>query len=46
MVQLGQTLDLTATAERVETPDQLRALLRMGRDRAQGFWIGYPSSFN
>ena len=45
MIQLGQTLDMTVTAEGIESPDQLRMLLRMHCDRAQGYWIGHPTNF-
>jgi diguanylate cyclase (GGDEF)-like protein len=44
MVALGRTLNLTITAEGVETPIQARVLRDAGCDRAQGFLFGRPLS--
>ena len=44
MVALGRTLDLTITAEGVETPIQARVLRDAGCDQAQGFLFGRPLS--
>jgi len=42
IVALGKTLDLTITAEGVETPAQARVLKDAGCDQAQGFLYGRP----
>jgi diguanylate cyclase (GGDEF)-like protein len=42
VVALGRTLDLTITAEGVETAAQARVLRDAGCDRAQGFLFGHP----
>ncbi len=39
---LGRTLDLSVTAEGVETEDQACALNRLGCNKAQGFLLGRP----
>jgi diguanylate cyclase (GGDEF)-like protein len=44
IVSLGRTLDLTITAEGVETPAQARALHEAGCDQAQGYLFGRPLS--
>jgi EAL domain-containing protein (putative c-di-GMP-specific phosphodiesterase class I) len=44
IVALGRTLNLTITAEGVETPAQARALSEAGCDQAQGFLFGRPIS--
>jgi len=45
IVALGRTLDLTVTAEGVETPAQANALREAGCDQAQGYLFGRPLSF-
>ena len=42
VVALGRTLDLTITAEGVETPMQAQVLRDAGCDQAQGFLFGRP----
>ena len=42
MIDLGHVLDLTVTAEGVETADELEALTALGADQAQGFYLGRP----
>ena len=44
VVALGRTLDLTITAEGVETPEQAQALKDAGCDQGQGFLFGRPLS--
>jgi diguanylate cyclase (GGDEF)-like protein len=44
IVALGKTLDLTITAEGVETPAQAQALRDAGCDHAQGYLFGRPLS--
>jgi diguanylate cyclase (GGDEF)-like protein len=44
IVALGRTLDLTVTAEGVETPAQARALSEAGCDQAQGYLFSRPLS--
>lgn len=44
IVALGKTLDLTITAEGVETPAQAQALRDAGCDQAQGYLFGRPLS--
>ena len=41
-VSLGHALDITVTAEGVETPEQLTALRTVGCDEAQGYFFGRP----
>lgn len=41
---LAHGLDLPILAEGVETQDQLRSLVRLGCDQAQGFLVGRPMS--
>jgi diguanylate cyclase (GGDEF)-like protein/PAS domain S-box-containing protein len=43
IIRLGHSLDLTITAEGVETPEQAAILHRMGCDTAQGYLYGRPS---
>jgi len=42
VVALGRTLDLTITAEGVETPEQAKALKDAGCDQGQGYLFGRP----
>jgi EAL domain-containing protein (putative c-di-GMP-specific phosphodiesterase class I) len=42
IIDLAQGLGLTATAEGVETRDQLRLLHELGCDVAQGYLISHP----
>lgn len=44
ITSLGKVLDLTITAEGVETPEQARILKKAGCDQAQGFLFGPPIS--
>jgi EAL domain-containing protein (putative c-di-GMP-specific phosphodiesterase class I) len=44
VVALGRTLDLTITAEGVETPGQAKALKDAGCDQGQGYLFGRPLS--
>jgi diguanylate cyclase (GGDEF)-like protein len=44
VVALGRALDLTITAEGVETPEQARALKDAGCDQGQGYLFGRPLS--
>ena len=45
LVSLAHTLDLTVTAEGVETAEQLAALQRHLCDQVQGFLLGRPSPY-
>jgi EAL domain-containing protein (putative c-di-GMP-specific phosphodiesterase class I) len=45
IVALGRTLDLTITAEGVETQAQAKDLREAGYDQAQGYLFGRPLSF-
>ena len=42
VVSLGHALGLSVVAEGVETSGQLRELLALGCDRAQGYWFSGP----
>ena len=44
MIELGAVLDLSITAEGVETQEQFQALKEAGCDQAQGFFLGLPLS--
>jgi EAL domain-containing protein (putative c-di-GMP-specific phosphodiesterase class I)/GGDEF domain-containing protein len=44
VVDLAHSLGMRVTAEGVETAGQLRALLELGCDEAQGFLLGRPES--
>lgn len=44
VVDLARGLDLTSTAEGVETPEQLAVLRDLGCDLAQGYLIAHPLS--
>ncbi|WP_186816380.1 EAL domain-containing protein [Cellulomonas aerilata] len=43
IVALAHSLDLRVVAEGVEQPEQLRALIDAGCDRAQGYLLGRPA---
>jgi EAL domain-containing protein (putative c-di-GMP-specific phosphodiesterase class I) len=43
---LAKTLNLTITAEGVETPEQLHYLWTIGCDRGQGFYFAKPLSID
>ena len=43
LVSLAHTLNLSVTAEGVETPDQLSALQRQLCDEVQGYLLGRPA---
>jgi diguanylate cyclase (GGDEF)-like protein/PAS domain S-box-containing protein len=42
MIDLGHVLDLTITAEGVETAAELESVIELGADHAQGFYISRP----
>jgi EAL domain-containing protein (putative c-di-GMP-specific phosphodiesterase class I) len=42
VIQLGHSLDLSVTAEGIETEAQLELLCGLGCDVGQGYWIGHP----
>jgi EAL domain-containing protein (putative c-di-GMP-specific phosphodiesterase class I) len=42
VIQLGHSLDLSVTAEGIETEAQLQLLCGLGCDVGQGYWIGHP----
>jgi diguanylate cyclase len=42
LIRLGHDLDLTVTAEGVETADQAERLANLGCDLGQGFYLGRP----
>jgi EAL domain-containing protein (putative c-di-GMP-specific phosphodiesterase class I) len=42
VIELARTLDLTVTAEGIETPLQQSCLERLGCDRGQGFLFAKP----
>jgi EAL domain-containing protein (putative c-di-GMP-specific phosphodiesterase class I) len=42
VVALGRSLGAGVVAEGVETPEQLRALERVGCDAVQGFYLAAP----
>ncbi len=44
VVALAKTLELTVTAEGIETPDQQAQLRLMGCDTGQGFLFGRPQA--
>lgn len=46
VVSLGHALGLSVVAEGVETSGQLQELLRLGCDRAQGYWFSGPRDPN
>ena len=46
ILAMGQSLGLTATAEGVETSEQLNYLFDEGCDEAQGFLLGKPMTFD
>ena len=43
IVNLARAMDMTAIAEGVERPEQVKLLLEMGCDRAQGYLFGRPA---
>ena len=43
-IELGHNLGLAVVAEGVETEFELRELVRLGCDFAQGYWIGRPTT--
>jgi diguanylate cyclase len=44
VIELGHRLDLTVTAEGIETADQAHQLTALGCDLGQGFHLGRPTS--
>jgi EAL domain-containing protein (putative c-di-GMP-specific phosphodiesterase class I) len=42
IIDLAHRLDLTVTAEGIETEDQLLMMRALGCDVAQGYWVSYP----
>jgi EAL domain-containing protein (putative c-di-GMP-specific phosphodiesterase class I) len=44
LIRLGHDLDLTVTAEGIETADQAEQLANLGCDLGQGFYLGRPES--
>jgi diguanylate cyclase (GGDEF)-like protein len=44
MTDLGHVLDLTVTAEGVESAEELAAIVELGADHAQGFYLSPPTS--
>lgn len=42
VIGLGKSLGLTTIAEGVENADQLRTLMQLGCDQAQGYFLGRP----
>jgi EAL domain-containing protein (putative c-di-GMP-specific phosphodiesterase class I) len=42
MIDLGHILNLAVTAEGVESPRELTAVIDLGADHAQGFHISHP----
>jgi EAL domain-containing protein (putative c-di-GMP-specific phosphodiesterase class I) len=42
IIDLSHVLDLSVTAEGVQTPGQLTEIIDLGADHAQGFHISYP----
>ena len=42
MIDLSHVLDLTVTAEGVETPRELTEITHLGADHAQGFHLSRP----
>ncbi|UIY32449.1 EAL domain-containing protein [Neorhizobium galegae] len=42
IVDLGASLDITTTAEGVETSDQLNRVREQGCSEIQGYWFGKP----
>lgn len=42
MIDLCADLDIAIVAEGIETAEQARALVRLGCDTLQGFWVGRP----
>jgi EAL domain-containing protein (putative c-di-GMP-specific phosphodiesterase class I) len=43
IVALANKLDMTVVAEGIETEDQLKALLSLGIDYGQGYFLGRPA---
>ena len=41
-IELAHGLGMTATAEGIETEEQMRMLRELGCDVGQGYWIGHP----
>ena len=44
VIALGKSLDVTITAEGVETPEQAAMLRKFGCRQVQGFLYGYPEA--
>jgi diguanylate cyclase (GGDEF)-like protein len=44
VVDVARTLNLTVTAEGIETPDQLAHVRALGCDRGQGYYVAPPAS--
>lgn len=45
VVQLGKLLDLPVIAEGIETPEQFEALVEMGCEAGQGFYLAKPKAY-
>ncbi len=44
IIALTRSLGIRCVAEGVEAPEQMQALMELGCEMVQGFWLGYPMS--